>query len=350
MPVKGGVQRVVSALVEAQTADYHTILSTSDISESESRVDEKLKVVLARSYLEIASLPIAPMLVWRYWRESKKADVIVVHYPFPLADLAIALSLSSPPIIVYWHSDIVAQSRLKWLVAPFTYLLLLRAKSIVVTSDRVSETSWWLKKFRKKIIFIPYGTQPVRVHPLTQMPFESFYLMVGRHVSYKGFDVGIKAMQFHNQNMVIIGRGPLLSKHVELARQLGVAERILFVTDATDEDIAGYMESCLGVVFPSIAKNEAFGLVQIEAMSRSKPIVNTMLPSSVPWVARNGQEAITVSPGNVNALALAITKLAENPDLAEELGANGCSRYEEMFTMDKFSVAMERLYASVVVD
>ena len=347
LPIKGGVQKVVSTLVEALGTQNHTILSTSNAGPSEDQPVDNLKVILKRSYVEVASLPIAPMLIPRYWKESRKADIIVVHYPFPLADFAAAFCPFFTPIIVHWHSDVVAQPKLKWLVAPFTYLLLLRSKSIVVTSERMAAASWWLKKFRKKVVLIPYGTQSIQFPSRKDIPFESFYLMVGRHVSYKGFDVAIKAMQFHDQNMVIIGHGPLLGKHQELSEALGVSDRIVFVTDATDEDIAGYMQHCLGFLFPSVMPNEAFGVVQIEAMSRRKPIINTALSSSVPWVARNGKEAITVNPGDVSALATAITELVDNPKLAEKLGSNGHLRYEELFTMSKFTLAIEDLYASI---
>jgi len=94
--------------------------------------------------------------------------------------------------------------------------------------------------------------------------------------------------------------------------------------------------------------SEAFALVQIEAMSYGKPIINTNLSSGVPWVARDNQESITVSPGNEDELSNAILKLANNDDLLDELGASAKLRFNQTFSYEQFCSKTEALYRSLV--
>jgi len=69
-----------------------------------------------------------------------------------------------------------------------------------------------------------------------------------------------------------------------------------------------------------IAKSEAFGIVQLEAMVCGKPCVSTSLSTGVPFVNQDGKTGIIVSPKNPDALAKAINTLLDNPALRERYG------------------------------
>ena len=80
-----------------------------------------------------------------------------------------------------------------------------------------------------------------------------------------------------------------------------------------------------------MAKSEAFGIVQLEAMVYGKPVINTSLPSGVPYVSIDGETGLTVPPSDVKALARAITRLAEDKTLREKLGKNAAVRVYKNF-------------------
>ena len=96
-------------------------------------------------------------------------------------------------------------------------------------------------------------------------------------------------------------------------------------------------------ILPSICRTECFGLVQLEAMVYSKPVINTSLPTAVPEVSLHGETGLTVEPENVDELAQAITTLVNDKELREKYGAQARIRCEEKFSL---TVMQEKLYAS----
>ncbi|MDE6774983.1 MAG: glycosyltransferase, partial [Ruminococcus sp.] len=84
-------------------------------------------------------------------------------------------------------------------------------------------------------------------------------------------------------------------------------------------------------VLPSTAKSEAFGIVQLEAMVYGKPVVNTSLPSGVPYVSIHGETGLTVPSADSDALAESLNLLASDGRLREKLGKNAAERTAEYF-------------------
>ena len=69
------------------------------------------------------------------------ADVIQLHFPNPLADLAMVLGRRSTPLVITYHSDIIRQKALMGLYRPLLYWLLRRADRIVVATPPQLEHS-----------------------------------------------------------------------------------------------------------------------------------------------------------------------------------------------------------------
>ena len=140
--------------------------------------------------------------------------------------------------------------------------------------------------------------------------------------------------QTQGAKLTLVGNGPLKEKLSHQADALGIAERVCFKTQVSDAELIDFYKTCDLLVLPSIAKSEAFGLVQIEAMAYGKPVINTNLPSGVPYVSLHDVTGLTVEINEPEALAEAMQTLIDQPQLRRQYGDNARQRVKDEFRMD----------------
>lgn len=272
-----------------------------------------------------------------------RADVIHAHFPNPLADLACVLAPRRTPVVVSWHSDIIRQRALLWAYQPLQRALLTRATRIVVATPNHLEYSAWLGPWRDKVVVIPFGLKLERFLGITpddpkvaelrrSARGRTILLNVGRLVGYKGQRYAVEALkELPDCELWLVGKGPLESELRQQASALGIADRLRFFGDVTEADLPRFYHASDVFVFPSITPNEAFGLVQVEAMASGKPVVACNLRSGVPYVCRHGETGLVVPPRDSQGLAAAIRQLQENPVRSAELGERARLRAGEEF-------------------
>ena len=95
-------------------------------------------------------------------------------------------------------------------------------------------------------------------------------ISVGRLVYYKCLEHLIRAMSAVKGKLLIVGEGPLHSSLKREARANGVEDRVVFLGDVPD--VAPYYHAADLFVLASVARSEAFGIVQLEAMTCGKPV------------------------------------------------------------------------------
>jgi glycosyltransferase involved in cell wall biosynthesis len=211
-----------------------------------------------------------------------------------------------------------------------------------------------LMRFKEHCRIIPFGI-PLeefdRVNPDEVLKIRKKYgsrivLGVGRLVYYKGFEYLIRAMSEVDGQLLIVGDGPLRSKLELEAKKSVAAARVTFLSSV--EDVIPYYQAANVFALPSIARSEAFGIVQLEAMACRKPVVNTLLDSGVPYVSVNGITGLTVPPADSKALAQALNQLLDNPARCAEYGFAGRQRVEAEFNLDAMTKSTLKLYSDVM--
>ena len=115
--------------------------------------------------------------------------------------------------------------------------------------------------------------------------------------------------------------------------EVGVAERVLWCRQLSDEHLIGAYHAATALWFPSNARSEAFGLVQAEALACGCPVLNSAIPGSgVPWVSRHEESGLTVPVNDPAAFAAAARRLLDEPGLRARLAAEGvrqaCDRFD----------------------
>jgi rhamnosyl/mannosyltransferase len=97
-------------------------------------------------------------------------------------------------------------------------------------------------------------------------------------------------MQQVKAKLVIVGEGQLRKELEQKARSLGLEQQIVFLGKLSREELKYCYQVCDVFVLPSVERSEAFGIAQLEAMAYGKPVVDTNLPTGVPYVSMNGEQ------------------------------------------------------------
>lgn len=366
-PVTGGIERVVQQLAEGLCEDTDTkVLVCRRKGRTIVEQIAGIEVTRASSMGMLSSLPLSVSFLWKFRRMAKDRDIIHIHMPFPLGDLACFLSGYKGRVILWWHSDIVRQKKLMKLYRPLMEWLLRRADCIVVATQGHIDGSKYLKPYQEKCRIIPFGVdlkiekeadrwyeEGRLLERSEEKPDAVKFLFVGRLVYYKGCRTMIEAfVQAAKGNsriqLDIVGTGSLEPELKKQTEELGLTDRIYFHADVSDDELIGFFKECDVFVLPSLQRSEAFGLVQIEAMAFGKPVINTKLPSGVPYVSLHGETGLTVEPGNAAELAEAMQYLAEHPVERCRMGERARARMEEQFRMDKMLKRALQLYEEFV--
>jgi rhamnosyl/mannosyltransferase len=352
-PHHGGIETHLRMLCASlrECVDVEVLVANETRSTEDDLVDG-VSIRRLGAALTLASASICPGMP----EEIRNAhpDIIHLHHPNPTAMMSVAASRVQCPLVVSYHSDIVRQKALGTLFSPLLRSALARSAVIIAGSPQMVKYSPVLAEYRDKCVVIPYGidfstldaADPITVAELRQQYGPRMILAVGRHVYYKGFEFLIRAMQTIDGRLVLIGDGPLRSALEAEAAHHGVQDRVHFLGGV--ESVAPFYHAADVFVLPSIAPSEAFGLVQLEAMACGKPVVNTDLKSGVPFVSQHEQTGLTVPPSDSDALAFAVTRLLDNPDLAARYGREGRRRARKEFSAEAMAAKTLELYADVL--
>jgi glycosyltransferase involved in cell wall biosynthesis len=227
-------------------------------------------------------------------REAR-ADIIHLHVPHPTALLTWLVSGAQGKLVVGYHSDIIRQRVSGKLIGPWQDLAYARAAAILGASPGIIAASPVLARHRERCVLVPYGLDltrfglidPEAVAAVRRRFPGPLVLAVGRLIYYKGFEFLVRAMSGMSTpaTLLIIGEGPLRSKLEAEVVALGLTGRVHFLGNVPDT--TPYYQACDLFVLPSVARSEAFGLVQLEAMACGKAVINTQIEGSgVIWQGR----------------------------------------------------------------
>jgi glycosyltransferase involved in cell wall biosynthesis len=354
-PHMGGIETHLEALCGELTKAFDLrVVVSSDNADASDEVLDQVPVSRVPTRLTFASTPLCPGMP-AYIRNSD-ADIVHIHLPNPMAVLAYLASGHRGRLIVTYHSDTVRQKVLGALFEPLLHRALRRSSAIIATSPDYRRTSTVLARYLDRCHVIPYGIaleqfeqcDPAAVAQLRHKFGERLVISVGRLVYYKGFEYLIQAMSHVDGRLLLIGDGPLRGELQELTNSLGLADKVIFAGEIQNDQVIPYYHAADVFALASVARSEAFGIVQIEAMAAGLPVVNTKLDSGVPFVSLHGQTGLTVPPADPGALAAAITQLLDDPELRASYGQAARLRARREFSVDTMTSRVTALYQAVL--
>jgi len=358
-PWIGGVEKVVQDIAEGlKDKVAMSVLVCQSRGRGSCDCINGVSVHRAASIGMCLSMPVSLSFPLLLRKLSKDKDILHFHAPFPLGVMSYLLIRPKGKLIVWWHSDIVRQKNILRLYRPFLLQFLKKADKIIVATAQHIENSAFLKAFKNKCEIIPFGVDikqfqvssniQQEVAKIRKNHGDKIVLFVGRLIYYKGVEYLIRAMKYVDGKLLIIGQGSLENKLRAVAAELQLGSKIVFLGKVEEKKMVVYYHSCDVFVLPSVAHSEAFGIVQLEAMACGKPVINTDLQTGVPWVSRDGETGITVSPADSTALAKAINRLFEDSDLREKYGRNALIRVEKYFGVTRMLEDIYKVYEKVL--
>lgn len=341
LSLPGGVQEQVLALARVLRAMGHQarVLGPCDGAPPDVGV-----IPLGSSLPTFANgsvAPIAPDLscVLRTIRVLRDEDFDVLHLHEPCAPGPTITSLihAPAPMIGTFHAA-GASAAYRWL-RPIARWAASRLTLRCAVSEDARAMAEQALGGSYTLLF--NGIEVERFAKATPWPTDRpTLLFLSRHETRKGLDVLLDALAHLPRDIClwVAGDGPETARL--RSRTLGDA-RIEWLGRITENEKARRMRAADVFCAPSL-HGESFGLVLLEAMAASTPIVASDLPG-YRNVARRDKEALLVPPGDPVTLAAAVNRLLDSPEQVRDLVAAGDARAAE-FSMDHLAERYLDLY------
>lgn len=181
------------------------------------------------------------------------------------------------------------------------------------------------------------------------LPHEKIILFIGRMYYQKGPEYLLRSApfilsQFPHAKFIFVGTGDLLNSLREEANNLGLQNKVVF-TGFIDDSLRNALLNLADVcVFPSIY--EPFGIVALEAMALSKPVVASNL-GGLKEIINSGYDGFLFTPRDTYDLSQKILSLLNEENLARKMGERAREKIENFYTWDKVAKETLKVYGKI---
>lgn len=349
-PYAGGVENILKDICDGLAGrgnDVRVICSASSGGTIFERIGD-VEVYRYSLFAKVASQTINPTMYFQLAKHIAWADIVHIHTPNPVLEFLVALLIGKKVLVTTHHSDIYRQKYLKKIYWPFWLYFLSKVTRITVPTINHLHYSDMIDRVANKVKIIPFGMRIDKFNNCSEETKEKngdkYFLFVGRLVEYKGLEYLIAAMKEVKSKLLIVGRGPLEQELKQFIEKNRLSEKIQILTSVNDQELCQLYRNAYAFVLPSISKNENFGIVQLEAMFFSLPIITTKIRSGVPAVGIPGETTILVEPCSVPELANALIYFENNHEIAASYGAKGRELFEKKYSYDLMIESHMKLY------
>lgn len=312
---------------------------------------------LARVVLRLADAAYFPWLVLRLRSVFRRLEASVVHvndggYPGSLGCRAAAVgaALAGAKVLFAVHNQASRRRLPRDFAEPAIDGAVARSVERFVTASRVSQDALAARLPRAKMRLVPDGVPaPGPTAPAAEMrralgirSDEVAWCVTALFEARKGHGVLLDAVGRMKSaaRFVLVGDGPERPRIESLAREKGLADRLLFLGYRTDSrDVTA---ACDGFCLPSV-RDEDMPLAILDAMALGKPVVSTRL-AAIPEEVADGETGLLAEPGDAAELAAALERLTTDPGLRARFGEAGRARFAERFELERMLRGYVSLY------
>ncbi|MEO0211180.1 MAG: glycosyltransferase family 4 protein [candidate division WOR-3 bacterium] len=317
-------------------------------------IPEKLKEGLFPKIMIIPFLLGGFIKAWKLARKEKY-DLVHVHWPFPLAFLAMPFKV--PKIYTFYTAEIVLAEKFRFIGNLFQYLVN-RARILTFL------TGYCLSRF-SKTFKLPSGSRAVVIPfmpagEMIELPEikreNNRLLFVGRLVERKGVKYLLRALkilkeQYPHIKLTVIGAGPEEGNLKSEVEALGIQNSVDFLGLVSEEEKAREYGRAAVFVLPAIVDSkgdtEGQGVVILEAMRAGVPVVASAVGGITDLIV-DGETGFLVPEKDPEALSAVLAKLIDSPDKREMVAIAALERLEKEFGPSVIGERLIDLYWEVL--
>lgn len=290
-------------------------------------------------------------------------DILHAHYATSYGLLG-ALSGFHPFLISIWGDDVFEFPKKSFGHAAVLRFNLARADALFSTSHIMArEVALYTSK---PVTVVPFGVDLDRVRPardgvLPDMPdmpdmFAKGDIVLGTVKALRekygmaylieGFRLLTERYPTLPLRLLIAGKGEQEEALKQLTRTWHLDHLVSFPGWVPSHQVQVYYNAMAVVIFPSISDGESFGVAAIEAQACGRPVVVSDV-GGLPEVVEDGVTGLVVPPKDAGAIADAVARLLQNPDMARTMGRMGRQRVQERYDWRNNADQMVRAYGHI---
>ncbi|MDD5291133.1 MAG: glycosyltransferase family 4 protein [Patescibacteria group bacterium] len=304
------------------------------------------KIIFLKPWLKMGLGAFLPQLFFKL----PGFDIVYLHYPFfgtaEVIWLAKILFGKKFKLIIHFHMDVAGLSFFAKILSLPTRIIknsLFRKADIITYASldyvKNSDIAKIYKRYPAKFKEIPFGVDTNKFTPATTPKNNNIknILFVGaldKAHYFKGVNILLKAIsrfQISDFRFQIAGDGDLKQSYIAQAKKLNISDKVKFLGKVSGDELPKIYQQADLFVLPSINKNEAFGLVLLEAMASGVPVIASDLPG-VRTVFASGKQGLLVKPGDAEDLKNKIEKILSNEEKRKIMG-----REARALALEKYS-------------
>ncbi|HET6225121.1 MAG TPA: glycosyltransferase [Bacteroidia bacterium] len=284
-----------------------------------------------------------------------KPDILHAHYATSYGLIG-RLSGFKPYIVSVWGSDIFDFPHIS-IIAKKLIQRNLRYPEMVMSTSHVMKKEI-LKYVDRKVEITPFGVDmklftPKQVKRITGE--NDIVIGAIKQIEKKyGTDVLIAAFKKvctnnpdKNLKLLLVGSGTMKEECQELARKLGIEDKVIFAGKVTPDKVPDYHNMIDIYCNISILDSESFGVSVVEAMACGKPVIVTNV-GGLPEVVSHNETGIIIEKENPDAAAEAIQRLIDDEKLVEYLTKNAMKHVHQQYNWDNNLQHIIQLYSKYI--
>ena len=314
--------------------------------------------------LRAAAYVAAPLALAAGWYAARKvarrhrATIMHGHWVIP-GGVTAAMAAPELPLVVSLHGSDVFVAETFGPAGLAARRVFHRAGFVTACSDDLSRRAIALGADARRLETVPYGVDVDRFRPdpavraarrleLGLAEGTPLCVAAGRLVRKKGFEFLIDALPgVPRVVLAIAGEGTLANELHARARTAGVADRVRFLGDQPQDRVGEFFAAADLICLPSVrdSSGNVDGLPNavLEALASATPLITTAA-GGIGAVVEHGRTAIVVPEGEGAAIAEAMRRLIENPELARRMGTAGRAVAREHFGWERAAERFEAAY------